>query len=99
MGPIGGPISVLNPLEVARAFPVGHGVVEGLRFQSRGVDVEFHRRFAECRARELAAVEQGRSQGYFAAAAAEAGSSSFAVKASSGSPRRRSVSASTRRLG
>ena len=47
-----------NPLEVAVALPVGHGVVEGPHLQPRGVRVKIDDRVTERPAGELAALEQ-----------------------------------------
>ena len=50
--------SLSNPLEVALPFPVGHCVIEGLDFQTRGVDMEIDDRIAKSGASERALVQQ-----------------------------------------
>jgi hypothetical protein len=48
----------LDPLEIARAFPVRDGIIEGLRLELRGVAVEVHNIIAERRSRKFASLEQ-----------------------------------------
>src|SRR6266568_5265600 len=51
-------LTTSNPLEIAVALPVGHGVVEGPHLQPRGVRVKIDDRVSERPAGELATVEQ-----------------------------------------